>query len=187
MGVRLLTIAWLAWSTFPLHAQSQAACPVSIPNNRKYTGAELAPLVVGNRRSSAELKATTQFLWPLGNHGNNFHSVDLPPNGKIGFKVSDRLPANAVDLTEAPPLPLRLSWWRLVKGELTFEGRPFGGGVQALPSSASTGYGDIGFQPVSVKLPSVGCWEITGRAGGKSLTFVIDVVKVTEWSKSDQQ
>jgi hypothetical protein len=32
------------------------------------------------------------------------------------------------------------------------------------------------FHPGYLRFPSQGCWKVTGRAGGSSLTFVIDVV-----------
>jgi hypothetical protein len=182
MYVRLFKFALLASTAISLNAQSQTTCAVSIPNNRQYTDVELSPLVVGKRRTPGELKASTPFFWRLGNHGNEFHSLDLPQDGKIFFKVQD---LNDSDTTEV--LSLRLSWWRLVEGPLTFEGRRPSGAFQAFPSSGTIGYGKIGFQPVSVKLPSAGCWEITGHTGNRSLTFVVDVVKVTEWPKSDQQ
>jgi hypothetical protein len=38
-------------------------------------------------------------------------------------------------------------------------------------------YGDIGFQPSYLIFSTPGCWEVTGRVGEASLTFVTRVVK----------
>ncbi len=41
------------------------------------------------------------------------------------------------------------------------------------------GYGLSGFQASGVIFPTEGCWEVTGRVGNVSLTFVTLVVKPT--------
>jgi hypothetical protein len=46
------------------------------------------------------------------------------------------------------------------------------------------GYGNKGFQPIYLVFPTPGCWEITGRLGAQSLTFVVQVEKIgkgPEW------
>lgn len=40
------------------------------------------------------------------------------------------------------------------------------------------GYGDTGFQASTIIFPTVGCWEVTGRAGDAELSFVTRVVKL---------
>ena len=39
------------------------------------------------------------------------------------------------------------------------------------------GYGAEGFQASTVVYPGPGCWEVTARVGGASLTFVTQVVQ----------
>ena len=39
------------------------------------------------------------------------------------------------------------------------------------------GYGVTGFQASAVTFPTEGCWEVTGRVGNASLTFVTLVLK----------
>jgi hypothetical protein len=39
------------------------------------------------------------------------------------------------------------------------------------------GYGATGFQASAVSYPTEGCWEVTGRVGDASLTFVTLVLK----------
>ncbi|HET7091417.1 MAG TPA: hypothetical protein VFL17_22525 [Anaerolineae bacterium] len=72
-----------------------------------------------------------------------------------------------------------MGWYRGVRGELTVTGRRLD--APAPPAQGlydSSGYGDIGFQAGAIHFPSEGCWEITGRVGDASLTFVTLVVKV---------
>lgn len=45
-----------------------------------------------------------------------------------------------------------------------------------LRSSAPDGYGDFGFASSSLAFPCSGCWEVTGRVGDSSLTFVTLVI-----------
>lgn len=40
------------------------------------------------------------------------------------------------------------------------------------------GYGNKGFRPTYLVFPTPGCWEITGRLGERSLSFVVYVEKV---------
>jgi hypothetical protein len=42
------------------------------------------------------------------------------------------------------------------------------------------GYDETGFQPTVVLFAGPGCWEVTGRVGGATLTFVTLVVKTGE-------
>jgi hypothetical protein len=67
-------------------------------------------------------------------------------------------------------------WWnRLVAGKLLIGGRRLDAQAPPLRAYISTYYGDIGFQPVLLAFPTVGCWEVTGSVAGKTLTFVVQV------------
>jgi hypothetical protein len=46
-----------------------------------------------------------------------------------------------------------------------------------LRAEVSDDYGDQGFVPSSLHFPSEGCWEVTGRLGDASLTFVTFVLR----------
>ena len=48
-----------------------------------------------------------------------------------------------------------------------------------MTASIPSGYGDRGFQPAGVTFPTEGCWEVTGKAGTSTLTFVTFVIKST--------
>ena len=70
-------------------------------------------------------------------------------------------------------------WWRgpRVRGALTITGRRLDGLAPPLQAGIPDGYGDTGFQVAGIAFPTEGCWEVTGRAGNATLTFVTYVVK----------
>jgi hypothetical protein len=74
---------------------------------------------------------------------------------------------------------LGVKWWwnRLVAGRLLIGGRRLDAEAPPLRAYISTYYGDIGFQPVNLVFPTVGCWEVTGSVAGQTLTFVVQVDK----------
>lgn len=69
----------------------------------------------------------------------------------------------------------KLGWWREVAGRLRIMGRRLD--VRAPPMRAQVpgGYGRSGFQSSGVDFPTKGCWEVTGRVEGASLTFITEV------------
>jgi hypothetical protein len=72
---------------------------------------------------------------------------------------------------------MKFGWWRRLKGPLTVQGRRLDGQAPAMRSSIPDGYGETGFQSTALIFPTPGCWEVTGRVGAGSLTFVTLVVK----------
>lgn len=71
---------------------------------------------------------------------------------------------------------MKWAWYRWVPGELTIEGHRLDASPPPLAAWIPDGYGDIGVQVSGLTFPSAGCWEITGRVGRASLTFVTLVV-----------
>jgi hypothetical protein len=69
----------------------------------------------------------------------------------------------------------KFGWWRGpgVVGKLSIEGRRLDGPAPPLRADIPDGYGETGFQSSRVTFTSEGCWEVTGRVGGASLTFVV--------------
>jgi hypothetical protein len=98
-------------------------------------------------------------LWPEG-------TVVFKPGGP-GFRAPDEA------------LGMKFPWWRGegVRGRLRIEGRRLDAPAPRLRSEFSD-YGDRGFQATYLIFPTPGCWEVTGRAGDASLTFVTSVVKI---------
>jgi hypothetical protein len=68
---------------------------------------------------------------------------------------------------------LKWAWWRYVPGELTIEGHRLDGDAKPLIGEVPDGYGGTGFQVSGITFPTQGCWEVTGRVGSESLTFVV--------------
>jgi hypothetical protein len=77
---------------------------------------------------------------------------------------------------------MKFPWWREATGKLRIEGRRTDGSGPPLSARVPDGYGERGFQPARIHFPTQGCWEVTGRAGDASLTFVTLVLaKMTSY------
>ncbi len=75
-------------------------------------------------------------------------------------------------------LGMKFGWWRLVPGQLTITGRRLDAEAPPALARVPAGYGDAGFQATLVVFPTPGCWEITGRIGDATLTFITRVEKI---------
>jgi hypothetical protein len=56
-------------------------------------------------------------------------------------------------------------------------GRSLDEPASSVTAQIPSGYGATGFQASQIIFPADGCWEVTGRAGVASLTFVVLVIK----------
>ena len=110
-----------------------------------------------------------------GKYGNEPLTTGLWPEGKVVFK-----PGGAGFVLEDGALAMKFWWWRLAAGRLTIEGRRLDKPAPPLGARIPNGYREIGFQATSLIFPTPGCWEVTGRVGDKSLTFVTLVEKIGE-------
>jgi hypothetical protein len=72
---------------------------------------------------------------------------------------------------------MKFGWWRAANGRLAITGRRLDAAAPPLRADVPDGYGDTGFQATGVTFPTEGCWQVTGRAGGSTLTFVTLVIK----------
>jgi hypothetical protein len=128
------------------------SCVVTAPNGIHAGNEPIATTSYGTRHLST-------LLWPDG-------TVVFKPAGS-GFRTSDG------------SLGMKFPWWRGdgVRGHLRIEGRRLDGDAPPLRSEF-TDYGDRGFQATYVIFPTPGCWEVTGRAGDASITFVTSVEKI---------
>ncbi|MBI5946104.1 MAG: hypothetical protein HY864_17220 [Chloroflexi bacterium] len=126
-------------------------CPVTEPNGSLPPGETVpSPEYLGNGE-----------LWTV-----------LWPDGKVMME-----PHN---LEADGSLSMKWGWVRAVTGALTIEGHRLDtdASVDAEPLRADIpdGYGDTGFQVSALIFPTTGCWEVTGRVGESSLTFVTEVM-----------
>lgn len=124
-----------------------ASCPVTLPNGNPPPGQSLSPTYHGNGQ-----------LW-----------TNLLPNGVL-----------------VPPENVRPDgklthnwwWWRGQRGPLSIEGRRLDDpSAPPLEAEITPGLGNTGYQDSWLIFPSPGCWEVTGRVGDSTLTFVTWVVK----------
>lgn len=124
------------------------SCPVTLPNGN-------AP--PGERPTRAD-------------YGNGELFTGLPPDG-----IARMLPH---EVQPDGSLRRKFFWWRgpEIRGDLTLTGRRLDVPAPPLRAEIPEGYGLTGFQATALIFPAAGCWEVTGRAGDGSLTFVILVV-----------
>ena len=108
-----------------------------------------------------------------GMHANDAIEVGLPPEGRFIFKPGG---PGFIAVSDGA-LGMKMGWNRLKKGHVRIEGRRLDGAAPPLRAHVPP-YGDIGFQASSVIFPTTGCWEVTGRLGERSLTFVVSVAKI---------
>lgn len=128
-----------------------ASCPVTFPNGSNYRWAFPRNVPIS--------------------HGNGALWTDPGAGGKIVLRPDQ--------VREDGSIAWKMGWYRGVRGKLQVTGRRLD--ASAPPAQGhydSEGYGDSGFQAGWIYFPSEGCWEITGRVGDASLTFVSLVVKV---------
>lgn len=124
------------------HLEPPVGCPVTLPNGRTPPGEDPHP----------------------EHHGNDVLITALWLNGVVLIDPGMVLPDGT--------LGMKWPWWRLTPGKLSIEGRRLDEDAPALDFEVPDGYGESGFQPSGLLFPTEGCWEVTGRVGDGSLTFV---------------
>lgn len=126
-------------------------CPVTVPNGDIPPGEEASPGHFGNGHLWVS-------LYPLGTvvFGPGWHG-DILANG------------------------MKFIWWRSPPGTLLeIKGQRLDGSAPPLASWIPSGYENNFVQATSLIFPTEGCWEVTGQAGGFSLTFVTRVIVLGE-------
>jgi len=107
-------------------------------------------------------------------HENGELWTVLWPNGQVIFE-----PGGAGFVLPDGSLGMKWAWIPTGPGELTVTGWRLDGA--APPAWADIGEGFIDgerFFPTYMMFPTAGCWEVTGRVGTASLTFVTLVVQI---------
>jgi hypothetical protein len=95
----------------------------------------------------------------------------LWPNGTVVFKKG-----GAGEVYPDGSMRMKFLWLLTDDGPLTLEGRRLDGHAPPLRSIIPEGFVGQGFQPSSLVFPTTGCWEVTAKANGSTLTFVTRVV-----------
>lgn len=137
----------------PVASPAVTDCPITQPNGKQPPpGAN----VFGRGSGDFGNDALWTSLWIWG-------------EGKV------QVPADHVN-SDGSLGPMKWAWYRYLPGKLTIEGRRLDASAPPLIGEVNDGYGDQGFTPSGLTFPTYGCWEVTGRVGDGSLTFVVLVV-----------
>jgi hypothetical protein len=104
-------------------------------------------------------------------YGNGELWTTLPPNGTVVFR-----PGGPGIVRPDGSSSMKFPWWRGVEGKLIIEGERLDAASPPLDADVPEGYGEIGFQATALIFRTPGCWQVTGRVGGTSLTFAVKVV-----------
>ncbi len=131
-----------------------ADCPVTLPNGR-------SPDV-------------PNMFFSLGNDDDTLYTIPWE-DGIVIFE-----PGGPGSIEPDGSLAMKFPWYRAVPGQLAIEGRRLDAEAPPLRSRIPEGYGEIGFQATALIFPTEGCWEVTGRVGEASLTFVTLVVRLDD-------
>lgn len=107
-----------------------------------------------------------------GRHGNGALWTSLWSEGTVIFR-----PGGSGFVLPDGSLQMKFPWWRGVPGPLRIEGRRLDAPAPPLRARIPAGYSKA-FQATGLIFPTPGCWELTGRVGDASLTFVVAVVKI---------
>src|SRR5437868_3946425 len=142
-----LTVMFAVAELAALSAPCQG-CEVTKPNGSSPPGEQWGPRAHGNG-------ALWVLLWPsdgkvIISHGE----TSVLPDGSVSVKFG---------------------WWRGVPGKLVVQGKRLDAAAPRLRARIPEGYGNIGGQPSGLIFPTRGCWQVTGKVGRASLTFVIEV------------
>ncbi len=107
-------------------------------------------------------------------YGNGELWTTLWPEGRVVFE-----PGGPGFVLEDGALGMKWSWIPVVPGDLKVEGRRLDGPASSARADIGEGFDNHGrFFPTYLIFPTAGCWEVTGRVGIISLTFVTLVVQV---------
>jgi hypothetical protein len=160
----MLLVAVLAWTFWPdlsilasprgssSAALSSVSCPVTRPNGGHPPGQSPSQWYRGSN-------GLWTILWPRG-------TATVPPQ----------------NVQRDGRLYVKFPWWRGPgsHGTLTARGRRLDKSAPALRAVVPAGYGNTGFQVSAILFTTVGCWQVTGRAGEGRLTIVMRVLKTSK-------
>jgi hypothetical protein len=146
----LLTTPRLLRAPAPQAEDTVASCPVTKPDGKTLLSPECP-----------------------GNYGGRGLWTTLPPDGKVVFS-----PGGAGFVLPDGSLSMKFGWCRKVRGKLTIHGRRLDAPGPPLRADIPGGYAETGFQASAIIFPTAGCWEVTGKAGKATVTFVTQVIKL---------
>lgn len=134
-------------------------CPVTTPPPVALTPPP--PAGTGPNAGLAFRSGPSGFLY-----GNDALIAILPNDGTI----------HPSDPSRGLPGGVKFPWWRIAHGDLVIATRRLDAVTVPQSADVPSGYGDTGFQVSGLNFPSPGCWQVSGTVGGKTLTFVVNVI-----------
>jgi len=141
------------------------ACPVTIPNRT------MPPTrVMDNFMAGFKGTPPPGFFDTL--HGNGMlwtwiHGFWNPETAMV------HIPAN---MDSDGSLRIKYLWLAAADGQITIEGRKLDHGSSRVRVELFRGASNAGLMPSGLVFPAVGCWEVTAKTGGSTLTFTTSVV-----------
>jgi len=108
------------------------------------------------------------FGWPAAYGNGSLWVGSLWPHGVVIITPDQINPDGSMGM--------KFGWWRSTTGFLTITGRRLDAPAPPLSAQASD-YGLTGFNASGVTFPTEGCWQVTGKVGPVTLTFVTFVIK----------
>ncbi len=161
VAISLAALLAIPFFTVPTGAvASDFACPVTLPDG------EVAP-------------AAAQYYAQPGHtvHDNGIW-VTVPTDGVLRIAPGQILPLNDPEYPGWGSEKLMVLRGDDVEGVVNITGQR----LDALSADAPVNdpvvdgaYGEAGFVPIALMIPTAGCWEFTATAGDASLTWVLDV------------
>ena len=166
-----LAVTLLGCTGTPASTSSTSpASPATTTAPRPVTmaGARNCPVTIGHPVPSSKPWREGLFGWQRAYGNGSLWVGALWPHGVVIVTPDD------VELDGR--LGMKFGWYRLTSGFLTITGRRLD--APAPPASGrASGYGLTGFNASGVIFPTEGCWQVTGRVGRVTLTFVTFVIK----------
>lgn len=126
------------------------------------------PVTIGHPIPPATPWRDQLFGWPAAYGNGSLWVGALWPHGVVIITPDQINPDGSMGM--------KFGWWRSTTGFLTITGQRLD--APAPPLSAQTSdYGLTGFNASGVTFPTEGCWQVTGKVGPVTLTFVTFVIK----------
>lgn len=128
----------------------------------------MSSAAVGATSESASEVSCPVTQAPSGSYGNDSLTAAPPTDGRFVFK-----PGGPGFVDRDGALGIKFAWIRHKKGHVSVGGRRLDDVAPPARAYFSDGYGDTGFLPSYLVFPTPGCWEITGKLGTATVTFVV--------------
>jgi hypothetical protein len=103
---------------------------------------------------------------------NGVLQAEMPPGGSFVFR-----PGGPGFIDRDGALGIKFYWVRPAGSALIVGGRRLDAEAPPARAYMNDGYLNADGQPTYLVFPTPGCWQITGRVGDRSLTFIVQVEK----------